>query len=873
MKIRPILLRGLLTLTLSMAVNASAVAHNAITINDGWTFAYAPDTLFSPVHLPHCWNSDAYHTYGYRRGTGVYKKTLHIPQAYDGKQIFLKFDGAANKSEVCIDGNKIGDHVGGYSAHILDITSYVHPGSTHELMVAVNNSDNRIPPYSADFTFMGGLYRDAWLIDAHPIHLDFYSETSRRIRTSTRVAPDGTCSVNVSGSIANATARKSSLTVDVSLLSPDGTRVTSKSTKVKLPEGQTSVPFHIVLDKLEDMKLWSPETPSLYDVEITVRDKKQKFDSATTAVGFRTFGFDGDGRFLLNGKPYKLRGMCRHQDQKPMGIALADEQHRRDMQLIKEMGANFIRISHYPQDDAIIEMCDRLGLIAWVEIPIIDFLPERDDFNDHCEIMLREMIRDNYNHPSIAMWGYMNEILLRMPQENREKTIERTRNLAHRLNKALFEEDSTRMTTMAYNSNDMYHSAGLTGITDIDGWNLYQGWYDGDLSGFEKFLSRQHRDRPDHRTIVSEYGSGSDLRLHSLSPRAFDFSMEYQQKFLEHYLPVIEDSVFIAGGSHWNFIDFSSVNRQESMPHINNKGLVTNDRRKKDVYYYYKAMWHDIASDTIAHIASRDWADRTEIVPQESFVTRPVKVYTNLPRIAMSANGRRLSPLTVHNCNATFEVPLTPGTNVLEVYNPDGSGKVLDAMTVTLSSIDARDGILHLGTAELAVNVGSNCYFRSDNSGLTWLPDRSYVSGGGYGHIGGKSIETQSVINLTDDTPLYQTAMAGLDGHRFDVLPGWYEVELSFAEQLAKSEQSAYLLGHDGGNNNCGWTDMNVRINGREVEKSFAPGALSGVKTMVKRRYIINASGSKDSEGIVVEFTPSAENYTTSLSAIKIRKL
>ncbi len=867
MQMRHILFTGVLTLALGAGV---AAGHNAVTINDGWSFAYAPDTVFSPVHIPHSWNGDAYETYGYRRGTGVYKKTLMVPAEYEGSRIFLKFDGAANKSEVYIDGNKIGDHVGGYSAHIIDVTPYVTPGGANELMVKVNNSDNRIPPFSADFTFMGGLYRDAWLIDANPIHLDFYSETGRRTRTSTRVGADGMCSVDVSGSIANTTGEKGIATVDVALVSADGKRVATKTEKIRLGKGVSSVPFKVVLDKIDGVELWSPESPTLYDVEISVSDKKDKLDSATMAVGFRTFGFDDEGRFLLNGKPYKLRGMCRHQDQKPMGIALSDEQHRRDMQLMKDMGANFIRISHYPQDDAIVEMCDRLGLIAWVEIPVIDFVPERDGFNDNCEVMVREMIRDNYNHPSIAMWGYMNEVCLRAPNENLEATKARTRELAHRLNDAVLEEDTTRMTTMAFECNDKYHGYGLSGITDVIGWNIYQGWYGGELSGFEEFLTAQHRNHPEHRTIVSEYGAGSDLRIHSLNPKPFDFSMEYQQKYLEHYLPVIEDSAFVAGGAHWNFIDFSSVNRQESMPHINNKGLVTNDRRKKDVYYYYKAMWHDVATDTVAHIASRNWADRTEIVPAGGTVTRPVKVYTNLPRVAMSVNGRKLKALDVENRTAVFDVPLAAGENVLEVFAPESASRTLDAMTVKLTAIDAHDGVLDPGTGELAVNVGSECYFRSDASGLTWLPDRTYAPGALYGHTGGKSVDTQSFIKLTDDIPLYQSELSGLEEYRFDVVPGRYEVELSFVEQSAKTEKSAYLLGRDSGDSGCGWTDMDVHINGRQVEKSFAPGALSGEKTMVKRRYIADVP---ESEGLVVKFTPATENSTTSLSAIKIRRL
>ncbi len=285
--------------------------------------------------------------------------------------------------------------------------------------------------------------------------------------------------------------------------------------------------------------------------------------------------------------------------------------------------------------------------------------------------MLREMVRRHYNHPSIAMWGYMNEILLRMPDENRSATVERTLKLAERLECVLSEEDSTRLSTMAFHGSDIYNESGLAKITDVKGWNLYQGWYGGRLDDFESFLLTQHRNHPDHKIIVSEYGAGSDMRIHSLSPEPFDFSMEYQQKYLEHYLPVIEDSVFVAGASHWNFIDFSSANRAESMPHINNKGLVTNQRYKKDIYYFYKTYWRDIKEDTVAHIAVRDWPVRTELIDESGYVTRPVKIYTNLPEAELIVNGHTLGVKASKNHTMVFDTPLSAGNNVLELKYGD----------------------------------------------------------------------------------------------------------------------------------------------------------------------------------------------------------
>ena len=858
---------SLLVSPLQASPHASRVQRN---INDSWMFALAGDTSTVKVHLPHCWNEDAYSSRDYYRGEGVYSRKLNIPASMQGKSIYLKFDGAASASEVYIDGRKVASHAGAYSPHLLDITSAVTPGRQHELTVRVTNGDRDIPPYSADFTFMGGLYRDAWLIVLNPVHLDITGGPAEGFRATPRLQADGTGSLTVDGRVVNQSDRKTAATVNVSLRDGEGRLVAERRRKLSVPAGDAAE-FSIDFGQLADIQSWTPSSPTLYSLTTQIIDGKHNIiDSGATFIGFRNFGFDSEGRFILNGSPLKLRGMCRHQDQFPMGIALSDEQHRRDMELIKDMGANFIRISHYPQDEAILEMCDRLGLIAWEEIPVIDYLPDSERFNANAETMLREMIQTHYNHPSVVMWGYMNEILLRTPDHERDATRRRTLSLAEHLEQVLAREDSTRLSAMAFHGSDVYHEAGLADITDVKGWNLYQGWYGGELPQFEEFLSRQHRQHPSHRLIVSEYGAGSDLRLHSFWPRPFDFSIEYQQQYLEHYLPVIEDSAFVAGASHWNFIDFSSANRAESMPHINNKGLVTNSRRKKDVYHYYRAAWHTLDEDTVAHIAVRDWPERTDLAsPLGTSALHPVKVYTTLPEVILRVNGTELPARGIVNYNTVFHTPLRDGTNLIELLDASqASPRVLDAATIEMNLIPVRDGALDLGTRELAVNVGSDCYFRSDDSGLTWLPDREYYSGQLFGHIGGSRSVSQDEIELTRDTPLLQHALTGLEAYRFDLLPGSYEVELTFADLASPSALSAYMLGFNAGSGETPPVAMDIEINGLQVESAFAPAAEVGVKTMVRRRYTTEVG---PDGALTVKFTPAGG--TTSLSAVKLRKL
>ncbi len=849
----------------SVAVLSSVATRKYCLLADGWSF-HMPDVVCStPVHLPHTWNSDAYSTKAYYRGIGKYARGLRVPESFQGKKIYLKFDGIACAGEISLDGCKIGETIGGYSSHTFEITPFVDFGKNYMLSVDVDNSRKDIPPYSADFTFMGGIYRDVWLIALSDVHLDIVEGPEEGFSVSTVVSDNGKWNVDVSGTVINEASVKADVEIKMTVSDASGCMVASASRKMSLG-GHDSKSFSIQTDELENVMLWSPEIPNLYKVSVDIVKDKKKQDSGLCSTAFRTFGFDEQGRFLLNGKPYKLRGMCRHQDRKPLGIALLDEQHRQDMKLAKEMGANFVRISHYPQDDAVLEMCDRLGLIAWEEIPVIDYVPETPGFDDNCESMLRDMIRRHRNHPSIAMWGYMNEILLRVPGNGRKETIDRTRQLAHRLESVVKEEDPDRMTSMAFHGSDTYHDAGLSAITDVKGWNLYQGWYGGKLEEFEKFLSRQHREHPDHRLIVSEYGAGSDVRIHSFSPEPFDFSIEYQQKYLEHYLPVIEDSAFVAGASHWNLIDFSSANREESMPHINNKGILTNDRKKKDVFYYYSAMWHQRECDTIVHIAVDDWRERTDLVSADGKVSHPVKIYTNLPAIALSVNGVALEVEDVENQTAVFDAILSDGNNILIAYDPL-SGKVFDVAEIDLVGIPLFDGKLGLSDRELCVNVGSSCWFRSDDTGLSWLPDREYSEGSGFGYVGGKRESTTSDILLTPDDPLFQSCRKGLSEYRFDVPPGDYEVELLFAELASPSEKSAYLLGVDMGEGESEWTNMDIIINDEVVETGFSPGLGSEGKAMVRRRYVTSSLDSS------LRICFDRNRGTTHLSAVKIRKL
>lgn len=755
-----------------------------------------------------------------------------------------------------VNGKEVGSHVGGYTACIVDITEYIRKENLIE--ITVDNGRKDITPISADFTFWGGIYRDVWLISTPKQHFNMSNMGSDGIFISTPVVNEKRGVLKVKCEVTNDSHESSILEVRSAIYSPQGKLLQTIKQKQKLKSGETYI-FENTSGAIESPDLWSPETPSLYLVKTTLVDPKsgKLLDEKNHKVGFRWFTFDGSKGFFLNGKSYKLRGLNRHQDQAPAGVALDDEAHRRDIFLMKELGCNFIRISHFPQDDAILEMCDELGLLAWEEIPIINIVPNTPGYDDNCEYNLREMIRQHYNHSSVITWGYMNEILLTAPSIGKPEWLackERTVNLAQRLEAVLKEEDPGRASVMAFNMTNLYNEIGLN-LVDVVGWNLYHGWYVDKLKDFNAWCEDQHRRYPDQPMIISEWGAGSDKRLHSTQGRAFDFSIEYQQTYIEHYLPFIENTEWISGCAYWNFIDFNVAARQESMPRVNNKGLAYNNRIWKDVAYYFKAMWRkDIP---VIRIASRDWEMRTgEINKPQS-----IKIYSNMPEVELFINGQSIGCQKIANCHTVFNVILPEGISVLMAQGIKNGKTVQDAMTIQFKSLpNIAEG------DELAINVGSNCYFTSDISNLTWLPDQPYTAGG-WGYIGGKAHSTTSEIYNTLDGPIYQTWREGNWSYKIDAPIGEYEIELLIADVTKPAAQLANLLNKNKEEKHSGETRFHISICGKQVETNFSPIDGGKHRTAFKRRYIIR----NEHDHIVI--SAGAVKGEPFLAGIKVRKL
>lgn len=848
--------RCLLAIVVMFVVTSLQAQREMKTINDNWEFRKSIDESWESVNLPHTFNIDAYQQRNYYQGKGFYRRTLVLPEIVAERRYYMKIDAASKAANIRVNGKEVGSHVGGYTACIVDITEYIRKENLIE--ITVDNGRKDITPISADFTFWGGIYRDVWLISTPKQHFNMSNMGSDGIFISTPVVNEKRGVLKVKCEVTNDSHESSILEVRSAIYSPQGKLLQTIKQKQKLKSGETYI-FENTSGAIESPDLWSPETPSLYLVKTTLVDPKsgKLLDEKNHKVGFRWFTFDGSKGFFLNGKSYKLRGLNRHQDQAPAGVALDDEAHRRDIFLMKELGCNFIRISHFPQDDAILEMCDELGLLAWEEISIINIVPNTPGYDDNCEYNLREMIRQHYNHSSVITWGYMNEILLTAPSIGKPEWLackERTVNLAQRLEAVLKEEDPGRASVMAFNMTNLYNEIGLN-LVDVVGWNLYHGWYVDKLKDFNAWCEDQHRRYPDQPMIISEWGAGSDKRLHSTQGRAFDFSIEYQQTYIEHYLPFIENTEWISGCAYWNFIDFNVAARQESMPRVNNKGLAYNNRIWKDVAYYFKAMWRkDIP---VIRIASRDWEMRTgEINKPQS-----IKIYSNMPEVELFINGQSIGCQKIANCHTVFNVILPEGISVLMAQGIKNGKTVQDAMTIQFKSLpNIAEG------DELAINVGSNCYFTSDISNLTWLPDQPYTAGG-WGYIGGKAHSTTSEIYNTLDGPIYQTWREGNWSYKIDAPIGEYEIELLIADVTKPAAQLANLLNKNKEEKHSGETRFHISICGKQVETNFSPIDGGKHRTAFKRRYIIR----NEHDHIVI--SAGAVKGEPFLAGIKVRKL
>lgn len=857
-----------------------------VSLNKSWKFIKENERqkgqAWSDIRLPHTWNAEDVmdDEPGYYRGIGWYKKEFMVGKTLADKEVSIYFEGSNQETEVFVNGKKAGQHIGGYTAFSIPVSQLLKFGQSNELMVKVDNSFNEnIAPLSADFTFYGGIYRDVYLTATSKIHFSTNDHATSGVYLTTPYVSGDRAGVNIRCKVSNETKGSSKLFVVTRIVDAKGGKVAAiKSSLLTKAFSDTEVVQEI--DSIKRPKLWSPEHPYLYRVVTTIADEKGTLlDQVSNPLGFRWFKFDADEGFFLNGHPYKLVGVSRHQDYKGLGNAVPDRLAVKDVALMKAMGVNFFRIAHYPQDPCIMRACDSLGLLASVEIPIVNEITESEAFYRNCEQMQTEMIRQNFNHPSVIMWCYMNEVLLRThfndDTARSKKYISNINLLAHRLENLTRKEDPTRYTMMAYHGNyAQYRNAGLLEIPMIAGWNLYSGWYGGTMSDFPKFLDKFHKDMPAKPFIVSEYGADGDPRIRSSDPVRFDKSIEYATNFHKYYFTEMMKRKFVAGAVIWNLADFNSETRSETMPHINNKGLMQWDRTPKDPYYFYQA----VLSRTPFIKVLGSCQNRYGIADSNSCRSmQALRIASNLDSVDIIVNGQAETRMKVVDGLCEWSIPFKEGQNVVIAEGEKDHRRFYDSSTIQFHLQAPCLASKQIPFKAINILLGSTRCF-TDEKGQWWQPDQAYKKGG-WGSVGGSKFQidnggrlpygTDKNITGTDDDPIYQTQITGIRQYRLEVPPGRYEVTFHFAELKGGTIRvSPSNLGANERTEQVRKRIFDVSVNGKVTLDHLNIEEQYGRAKAVVQSTTVTVD---NDEGVVIDFTPIEDEPV--LNALQLKRL
>ncbi len=591
-----------------------------------------------PVSLPHTWNAEDGQDGGndYHRGQCWYVRELS-EEELAGECVFLEINGAAMTAEVYLNGRRLARHEGGYSAFRVDLSEVREEKNVLVLSVS-NESNDRVYPQKADFTFYGGLYREVRLITVPKEHFEMLQDGTPGIKVTPRVDL-----ANRSAVVTVETWQNAEI-VEIT--------VNGQSKAVSSTDGHAQAEFC-----LKDVHLWDGlEDPYLYIASA----KLPGGDEISTRFGCRVFRCDPEKGFFLNGRSYPLRGVSRHQDRKGAGNALCLEDHKADMEIIKELGANTLRLAHYQHAQEFYDLCDENGIVVWAEIPYITMHMKNGRDNTLCQ--MRELITQCYNHPCIAVWGLSNEITAASAVD--EDLLENHRllnELCHRL-------DPTRLTTMA-NVFMLETDSPILEIPDINSYNLYFGWYLGELEQTDEFFDEYHARYPERVIGFSEYGADANPCFHSSSPEKGDYTEEYQALYHEHMLRMIEERPYLWATHVWNLFDFAADGRDEGGKHgENQKGLVSFDRTlRKDAFYLYKAAWNK--KEAFVHLCGKRYINRAEAETE-------IKVYSNQPSVTLYVDDVELAVQTGRTV-FTFRIPL-PGEHLIRVE----AGTASDTMCI-----------------------------------------------------------------------------------------------------------------------------------------------------------------------------------------------
>ncbi|HLZ25756.1 MAG TPA: glycoside hydrolase family 2 TIM barrel-domain containing protein [Chloroflexota bacterium] len=674
-----VVLCGLLVIGGTGAAAQVTLGRVDVALAQGWKFhkgdvlgAQAEaldDAGWEAIALPHTWNNLDGQMGGdrYYRGPSWYRLHYTVSTA-SGRRFYLQFDGANLVTDAYVNGTLLGEHKGGFAAFRFDATSALHATGEQVIAVRVDNElDPDTPPLSADFTFSGGLYRMVHLVSTEDLHLSLTDFGSSAVYLQTSNVSAGSADLQVTAKVVNDGPGSRQPTLETTLVDASGQAVQQPRSDVDIPGG--SERDVVQATTIARPNLWDGlAAPYLYQVRVRVLDSDGRpVDEVTQPLGFRSFSVDADTGFQLNGRPYRLYGVNKHQDRLDTGWAVSDANLDEDWTLVKDIGATAVRLAHYQHAQRTYDLADQGGQIIWAELPVINYITDSAEFANNARQQLTELIRQNVNHPSIAFWSISNEATLSRGPDPRP--------LLQSLNTLVHQEDPSRLTTHA--------SAGETPdvATDVFGSNRYFGWYYGSDTDFGPWADRTHAAHPDWRLGISEYGAGASVlpSFHADAPTAQDHTETYQNRFHEAYWLAIRDRPYLWGSFVWNLFDFASAARSEGdTPGRNDKGLVTYDRKiRKDAFYWYQANW---SASPVIYITDRRFEPR----PDGSLT---VTVYSNADSVDLAVNGDDLGSQTSTTRIFRWPVVLGAGSNVVEAIGTrglPGSERFTDRVTWTV---------------------------------------------------------------------------------------------------------------------------------------------------------------------------------------------
>ena len=647
-------------------------------INQDWSFRFSHQVNANAarrVDLPHTWNAqDALGgKYDYKRGIGNYTKKIFIRPEWQSKRLFLRFEGANCVSNVFVNGKHIGEHRGGYGAFVFEITDKVEYGKENTLLVRVNNGEQLdVMPLVGDFNFYGGIYRDVHLLLTDNLCISPLDYASSGVYLIQQQVTDKQATICARVNLSNGTGelRKVVLRLQVN----DGKKTVYETEKEVSMIPHTDVQVENIEFILKNPRLWNgTQDPFMYQTVVTLIKDGKELDKVEQPLGVRYYITDPDKGFFLNGKHLPLHGVCRHQERAEVGNALYPVHHEEDTRIMLDMGVNAVRLAHYPQATYMYDLMDKYGIVTWAEIPFVGpggyadkGFVDQPSFRENGKEQLKEMIRQHYNHPSICFWGLFNE--LKEQGDNPVEYIKELNAMAHR-------EDPTRPTTSASNQD-----GALNFITDHIAWNRYDGWYGATPATLATWLDATHKNHPEIKIAISEYGAGASIyhqqdSLVQTVPGSWWHPENWQTEYHIQNWKIINERPYVWASFVWNMFDFGAAHRTEGdRPGINDKGLVTHDRKiKKDAYYFYRANWNP---EPMIYIAGRRNVNRVKPLVD-------VQVFSNVEEVILIVNDCQCGKMKPDSLKVCLfkDVPLRKGRNEIEVRANDSKKQLIDRCT------------------------------------------------------------------------------------------------------------------------------------------------------------------------------------------------